>query len=67
MGAPAMIIGPIIDAIYAWQTTRGAETATHVNGFVTRHLLLCRARWCRVHRSDRRLPRERLILTQPGH
>jgi hypothetical protein len=28
IGAPAVMIGVIADAIYAWQTARGAETAT---------------------------------------
>jgi hypothetical protein len=33
-GAPAVIIGIMARAICAWQTTRRAETATHVNAFV---------------------------------
>jgi hypothetical protein len=63
-GAPAVTIGVVADVFCARQTARGAETAIHVNAFVSWLLLLRRAG---RHRPDPRLPRERLIVTQPGN
>jgi RecA/RadA recombinase len=66
-GVPAAIIGVIAHAICAWQTTRGAETATYVKAFVTQTFAFSPDAEFRAHRVDRRLPRQRLIVTQPGN